>query len=71
MQGTAVRFSWWVDDQDWPLGPVGYVGGDTSGHPSTEPGVPMGPHDDEAGVMLVGGVDDCLPCRGSLDRQAS
>ena len=59
-----------MDNQDRPLRPVDHVRGDAPGHQTAESGVAMGSDDDEACVVLIGGVNDGLPGGSSLDRQA-
>ena len=58
-----------VHDHDRPLRAGGDLGGDAPGHQAAEPGPAVGAEDDEAGVVILGGLGDRLGGGRSLDRQ--
>ena len=58
-----------MHDHDRPLRAGGDLCGDASRDPAAEPGLAVGAEDDEAGVVIVGGVGDRLGGGRPLRRQ--
>lgn len=58
-----------VHDQHRPPRVGGHLRGDAAGYPAAEPAPPVGAEDDEACLVIVGGMDDRLLGGRSLDRQ--